>query len=298
MRFTARLLASLLTCSLLGVALPLAAQAPAASASEATRDATARSFFEEGVAFAEHSDWEKAEDRFRRAYALRSSPIIGYNLATALQERRKLIEASELLRKLSQEPGLDPELARSVTTLAGEITPRIGRLTVQVEGQQVGDVVALDGATLLDVQIGVGLPVDPGTHHVVLARAGKELDARDVELGDGATSDVTLQAASPVLPAQVAASAGEVSARSPSADNIAAPSGATKPDAAPRDSDGRNAGHNLTGTGWFWTGVGAVAGASVIVIALVASSGGTTSATAKNGYHGDFNPPTLGVTVR
>ncbi|HEX2677073.1 MAG TPA: hypothetical protein VHM19_10550 [Polyangiales bacterium] len=268
-----------------------ASASPLAAQSDPVRDASARALFEEGVSFAEKSQWEQAEDRFRRAYALRTSPIIGYNLASSLSERGKLIEASELLRKLAQDPGLDPELARSVETLSKDLGPRLARLTVHVEGTQPGDAVRCDAEPLVDAQLGVGIPMDPGWHRVVLARAGRELDAQDVQLTEGGTAELTLHAEKAVLPEHVAAAAAAPAAPQPSAAAQPGPTAATQSEA--HASKG--------GSGWWLLAAGgavAVATAVVIVIVASSSSSGTSAAKAKDGYQGDFNPPALGVKLK
>ncbi|HMI90773.1 MAG TPA: hypothetical protein VK509_05385, partial [Polyangiales bacterium] len=82
----------LVSCLLTAAALTAA---PARAQSEdASRAASARALFEEGVTFADQGHWDEASDRFRRALALRDSAVIAYNLASALQETGHLVEAS------------------------------------------------------------------------------------------------------------------------------------------------------------------------------------------------------------
>lgn len=269
--------ASVAACCL-GVS-PVAAQ----SAADASRDASARALFQDGVQLAEQSQWEGAEDRFRRALALHSSPVIAYNLANALSERGKLIEASELLLKLQHDEKLDPGLMQTVSTLQSELAPRIGRLTVNVHGAVSGDTVKLDDVAMLDAQLGVALPADPGTHRLSLERAGKSLDTQSVEVAVGGSAEVTLQPLVAPTPSQVAAASPVASA---------APSDAT---ASGAHADSRP----VTKTWWFWTGVGVVGVAAVVLVAVLAggsssgSSGGTQAA-----YQGNFNPSSLQVEVR
>ena len=45
-------------------------------------------------------------EHFRRALALRSSPVIAYNLASALEHLGQLVEASELLRGIASDPAV------------------------------------------------------------------------------------------------------------------------------------------------------------------------------------------------
>ena len=71
-------------------ASPLSASA---QQNEAERTALARTLFGEGVAFVDQQNWDEAVVRFRRAYALRPSPVVGFNLASALAEQGHPVEA-------------------------------------------------------------------------------------------------------------------------------------------------------------------------------------------------------------
>ena len=113
--------------------------ATAEPGADPARDASARELFEQGVALAERGDWVAAEDRFRRALSLRNSSVIAYNLASALCEQGKLVEASELLHRvladdkivvtqtdkgvISQPSALNEEILGSIEKLTAEFWP-------------------------------------------------------------------------------------------------------------------------------------------------------------------------------
>jgi hypothetical protein len=247
------------------------------AASDASRDASARALFQEGVQLVERSDWENAEDRFRRALALRSSPVIAYNLATVLVTRGKLVEASELLRKIALEPGLDGKLRQSVSTLQADVIPQLARVRVRVELGQTGDVVRIDTTRLHEAQLGVDIPFDPGPHRISLERSGQILDEQTIELSAAETTDVTLRVSAIVpAPAEVAAAA------TPRRD--AAPAAATR-----ADSDSA-----LAGQWWFWTGIGVAATAVVVAVVVASSSSDSAPAAA---FQGDFAPRSIPVEV-
>jgi len=247
------------------------------TASDASRDASARALFQEGVQLVERSDWENAEDRFRRALALRSSPVIAYNLATVLVTRGKLVEASELLRKIALEPGLDGKLRQSVSTLQADVMPQLARVRVRVEQGQVGDVVRIDTTRLHEAQLGVDIPFDPGSHRIRLERSGQALDEQTIELSAAKTTDVTLRANAIVpAPAEVAAAA--------------TPRRAAAPAAATRADDDSA----LAGQWWFWTGIGVAATAVVVAVVVASSSSDPEPAAA---FQGDFAPRSIPVEV-
>lgn len=264
--------ASLGACLLLlaGPVLPVAAQDDGAA-----RPASARVLFEEGVAFADKNQWQDASDRFQRALALRPSPVIMYNLASALEQLGRLVEASELLRRIPGDEQADDELRAAAQISLSEIAPRIARITLHAEGMQSGDRIAIDKSELLDAQLDVAVPIDPGPH-VLSARRGKEtLATKDVVLAEGQALEVTLQLVRAPSPREVAA---------------AAPS---TQDPTDRTQAGDEA---LTGQVWFWASVGAVAVGVVVAVLLASASGGGSDA-AREPVAGDFDPPVVGVRV-
>lgn len=249
----ARLCGFFLIC-LAWASFPVATRAQ--DSSDAARAASARELFEQGVKLGEQGDWTGAEDRFRRALTLRMSSVIAYNLACALSEQGKLIEASETLQRILVDDKTEQGLRQAATQLHAAIAPKIARVTVLVQGQQNEDSVLLDGRALLAAQLNVEIPIDPGSHQLQLERAGKIIDFRMFSLDEGARQEVQIEA-----PAAFAApSVAETSEKAP--DSSVAPAVTPATQARPA----------LWSRWWFWTGVVAVVGAGTLV-GLAASSG-------------------------
>jgi hypothetical protein len=240
-----------------------------------TRAASARAMFEEGVKFADNGAWTDAADRFRRALALRDSQVIRFNLASALVELGKLVEASELLRQVERDESVDGKLRDDARQRLEQTVARIGKLTVHVEGSAAGATILLDERTLAPEQLGVALPTDPGNHHVSAQRDGSELDARDVVLAEGAEQTVSLQLA------------GAVATPEEAARTVAL---------APADTQQRDSASDKKHK-WLWWGVagGAVVVAAAVVISVLATSGSGSGT--KKSYQGDFDPPSIPVQV-
>jgi tetratricopeptide (TPR) repeat protein len=252
------------------------AQAPApAPAEDATRAASARALFEEGVALADQGHWQEAADRFRRALALHDSAVIAYNLASALQETGQLVEASELLRRVSNDASADAELHTSASNALADVERRIGKLTLHVQGQQAGDQIRLDEREVVAAELDVALPIDPGAH-VVRVRRGEQVVAEQaLTVADGQAQDVSVQVAAPVAtPREVAVTV------------------APKPEEHARSAPDRAT--PLTGRWWFWAGLGTAAVGIGVAVALVASGGGSDNPKATAG---DFEPGVVGVEV-
>lgn len=263
----------LVSCVLVAACLqtPLAA----AQTEDASRAASARALFEEGVALADQGHWEEASDRFRRALALRDSAVIAYNLASALQETGRLIEASELLRRVRADAAADAELRASASSALAALEPRIAKLSVQVRDRQSADHVRLDARELLPAELDVALPIDPGAHTLRVERAGQTVAERALTIAEGESQTVVLEIAPPVpTPREVAVAAPPVQA-APAHTSHAEPP--------------------LTGRWYFWAGVGAAAvGVGVLVAVLASAGGGELSEPAA----GDFEPGVVGVRVR
>jgi hypothetical protein len=272
---TALLALALCSCCswLAAVAVPSVAHA---QTDDAARAASARALFQEGLEFADKNRWHEATDRFQRALALRDSPVIAYNLASAYQHLGELIKASELLRTIIADPTSEPELRASAETTLVSITPRIARVTVHANGRQQGDRVSVDDRELVDAQLDVPVPIDPGTHVISAVRGEQTLDSQTIELAESNSLEVSLQIARVPEPREVAASTPLVTASESAR------------------TDDTQSQSNLTTKWWFWAGIGAVATA-VIITAVVASSG-SDSATPKT--QGAFDPPVLRVNVK
>jgi hypothetical protein len=244
----------------------------AQSSDEAARAASARALFQEGVQFAELGSWARAEDTFRRALSLRVSPVLSYNLASALAEQGKLVEAFDVLSRTSFE-GVGADLQTAASSLRGKLSRRIGRVTVSVIGMQPEDRVLFDGRSLFSAQLGRAVAIDPGKHDVWLERAGQTLSQKSFVLGDGEQRVVELNGV-----ALAVTDAAE--SRSP----IQPVGSDTEDQASPA----------ITSRWWFWTGAALLVVAGVGV-GVAASSGG--SARSEQPFRGNIPPGSVTLAV-
>lgn len=172
----------------LGIASPARAQLDSARAS-----AAARAIFSEGVACAERAEWPCAIEHFERAYGLRPSPVISYNLGMALLQVGRLVEGTEMLGRVSRDEEASAELRSDALRAAEGARPRIGRLTVRVTGALSAVSLTLDGHALPRELLGAASPADPGTHVVIALRDGLEIARAETTLSDGGTGEVVLE---------------------------------------------------------------------------------------------------------
>lgn len=221
------------------VAANAGGRALAQAGDDAERTAAARALFEQGMRAVDARDWETAADRLRRSLELRPSPVVGYNLALALAELGRLVEASEHLRAVQRDSPQGSDAHRLATQRLAEVLPRLGRLRIDVTGARRGVEVRLDGSPVPDAVIGVPQPADPGSHRVSLHRDADEIGASDVTVVAGELATVSL---------------------------YAPPGVALWPEDVPRPGTQPAAG-GVEGEWWLWTLIGA--GAVVIGVAIV-----------------------------
>lgn len=187
-----------------------------AQESASVRDtAAARALFREGVACTDRRDWDCAADRFGRAYRVRPSPVLAYNLGHALIELGRLVEGVEILQQMLREDS-GPDAVRADARRALEAAaPRIGRLTVHATGPTRGVQLSIDGHELASSLLGAAAPVDPGERLVEARRDGEVVASVRVRVPEGGAQTVEL--ALPELPPDEASEDPVVATLAPSA---------------------------------------------------------------------------------
>ena len=230
--------------------LGLLAIAPSvrAQSRQVSLDASARAFFNQGVELADEGKTEEAADRFRRAMAIRYSPVIAFNLASMLESQGQLVEACELLYRVENDSDADQVLRASAQRMRGEIEPRIAHLTVTVDASVTDGAVMLDDVKLIPAQLGAPIPIDPTSHQVQLLRSDAVVERHAFELAPAAEEFVHLGAPIVLTPQQVAAATQ------------------LTPPPVEKDSSRETQG-GLLQSPWLWAGVG------VVVVGVVVLSG-------------------------
>lgn len=242
------------------VAVAWLASAPAARAQaqpqgSSPRDAAAaRALFMEGVGCADRQDWVCAADRFERAYALRSSPVLAYNLGHAMVQLGRLVEGAEMLLRATRDETASSQVRADAQRMVAELTPRIGRLTLRLAGPREGVTIRIGQTEIPEALHGTAAPIDPGEHTISAIRGGETVASTTVQVADGASveAELTIPEAPVVALAEPGPDEGE---RGAAEDAAAAAIGATT---TPSGSDEG-----------LWIGLGVGAGAVVIGVAVV-----------------------------
>jgi hypothetical protein len=145
----------------------------------AAETAAARSLAIDGLKLAKAGQCEEAIDKLERAEKLHHSPIVMARLGECYITQGKLVQGSELLRKVLREPApteTSPALEQArerAQTLIRETKPKIAALTLTVNGAKDAAIsVTVDGDAVPSTVLGVELPVDPGEHAIEATAPG------------------------------------------------------------------------------------------------------------------------------
>jgi len=252
----------------IGIALSLVASVFGIDVAVAqTREvALARQLFDEGVGLVDQGEWEQAADRFQRSLDLRPSPIVAYNLGSALVELGRLVEASEAYRITILDETSSEQVSRAARTALQEMEPRIGRLTLELTGDTEGVEVFIDDRPLPPQAIGVAAPIDPGTRRIHATRSGVDVAEIEIEIANGAREEASLDI--PERPAD-------------EPDPILSTGAATEPVADEEEGGG------VLSSPWFWIVTGAVVAGAVVVVLLLTLGGGDSG----DPVAGNLSPP-------
>jgi hypothetical protein len=245
-------------CLALAVAALSAPGVAEAQRTNRQQTAAARSLFERGLQHFDAHEFPAAAEAFQRSYDLRPSPVVGYNLASALRELGRLVDATEVLRAVVHAEDAPPPVAAAAQAMLDELEPRLGRLVIRVDGPVDSVELRIDERVLSSAVVGVLVPADPGRHRIVASRDGETIAEATVSITEGRPSETTLVV--PPLPEPAVPDARE----------------------AARMSEGRMRGpldqgeddrddHALRRNPWLWTGVGIVVVGGVLAAVLLAT---------------------------
>lgn len=243
-----------------------------AEEASATETAAARAVAVEGLKLAQAGNCAGAVPKLERAEKLYHSPVVASRLGECYVSLGRLVEGTEVLRKVLREPvsgdktpALTKALERAQQALDAA-APHIAALTIKVPA--VSDMnVHIDGQSVPSALIDTEVPIDPGDHVVEVAAPGFTSATSRVHVGDGEKKSVTLTLArdpnAAVAPAP--STTTEPNRESASVTSEAAPKPAPEPRAVPPEP--RAAAHKSSHTAAYvsWgIGVAGVAAGSVL----------------------------------
>jgi hypothetical protein len=217
---------------------------------------TARELYAEGKTLREKGDFTGAVAKFRQAFQLAATPILGLEICRTEEKLAHLVEAREACLSAVRLPTKANEsdntkAARAeAATLADAIKARIPAIVITLQGVPAGveATVTIDGEAVPATTLGAPRKVDPGTHHVVAKVGSGPESSTDVTVKEGETKPASLTVTVPE---------GTAATTTTATTATATPTGPTNVTGTPPTTPT----HHPT---WTWIGFG-VAGAGVVV---------------------------------
>ncbi len=243
------------------------ARAEDASAAET---AAARSLAVDGLKLAQANNCAEALPKLERAEKLYHSAVVASRLGECYVNVGRLVEGTEILRKVLREPppadatpALTKALERAQRVL-DTAKPRIAGLTVKIAAVQ--DMrVKIDGNVVPSALVDTEVPTDPGEHTIEVTAPGFLKAATHIGVAEGEKKSVTLtlsrdpNAVVAPAPAEAAATSGGAAAPTTRAGDPA-PVAPADPGTAPKPEPNRTAAYVSLGLGGAAVAAGAVLG--------------------------------------
>jgi hypothetical protein len=180
--------------------LTLAVARAQSDENDAANTAAARALAIEGVKLAEAGRCDTAIDKLERAETLHHSPIVLGQLGECYVVQHRLVEGTELLRKLLRDPlPADPSPALRKAYARAQLRldaakSRIATLTITVRGTgETEPAVVIDAQPLPTALLGAGRPIDPGEHAIEARAPGFLAKALHVIIAPGEKREVLVE---------------------------------------------------------------------------------------------------------
>lgn len=179
-------------------AVPVLRSAPAlADDATATETAAARALAVDGLKLAQSGNCTDAVPKLERAEKLYHSPVVASRLGECYVSLGRLVEGTEILRKVLREPqpaeptpALAKALERAQHTLDAA-KPRIAGLTVKVAAVQ-DMTVKIDGNVVPPALVDTEIPTDPGEHAIEVTAPGFLRSSTRVSVNEAEKKSVTV----------------------------------------------------------------------------------------------------------
>lgn len=180
-------------------AATLAWTAPALAQVGDAERAAARDLFKQGDELQRAGKFAEALDKFERAQQIFSAPTNMLRIAECEAALGRLVESAESYRAVVRTPlpaGSPPPFQAAVDQARGElaqVAPRVPKVVVQVQPAGLSsEQLQIDGQNVPAALVGEPIPLDPGTHKVIVFAPGyasteqsitlKERDSKSVQV--------------------------------------------------------------------------------------------------------------------
>jgi len=163
----------------------------------AAETAAARSLAVEGLKLAQAGDCTAALPKLERAEKLYHATVVASRLGECYVNVGRLVEGTEILRKLLREPqpaDATPALSKALDRAQRALDaakPRIAGLTVKVAAVQDMSV-KLDGVVVPSALVDTEIPTDPGEHSIEVSAPGFLKSSTHIKVAEAEKKSVTL----------------------------------------------------------------------------------------------------------
>ena len=162
--------------------LSLSSTALAAEPVDPATRAAARKIATDGVTALQQGNAELASQKLEKAFELLPAPSIALWSARALVKRGLLVEASERYLQAGRLPpaegneqAVQAQAQKDAAKELAELTPRIPKLVIALEGAQPSEVsLSLDGKSLPSALVGEEQLANPGAHQLSGTRGAEQ----------------------------------------------------------------------------------------------------------------------------
>ena len=171
------------------------------AASSAQPRAAAEALFTQGREAMQRGDYDTACKQFRESD--RIDPAVGtkFNIAECEQERGRLATAWELFRAVAGQLGPDDERLPIATARADALERRVPKLTIRLAPGAPGDTTVRAGKLELGpASFGIPLPLDPGTHLLVVTAPAHGARSFTVQLAETQARSIVVEPGKRVAP--------------------------------------------------------------------------------------------------
>jgi hypothetical protein len=240
----------------------------------AAETAAARALAVDGLRLAQANNCSEAVPKLERAEKLYHSPVVASRLGECYVSVGRLVEGTEVLRKVLREPqpsepapALVKALERAQKVLDAA-KPRIAGLTIKVAAVQDMSV-KVDGTLVAGALIDTEIPIDPGEHAVEVTAPGFLRAASRLSVAEGEKKSVTLTMsrdpnAAVVAPPTTDRKPGTETARAPDSSLAQHPAPPSAPPSAPARAPNRTGAYVALGVGAAGVAAGSVLGLMTI----------------------------------
>ena len=180
---------------------------PATAQTDPSTRAAARNIATAGVQALEQGDVELATQKLTKAFELLPVPSIALWLGRALAKKGQLVEAAEHFIQAGRlsvsqggEQAVQEQAQRDAAKELNDLTPRIPKLVITLEGAKPGEVtLSVDGKALSTALLGEEQPINPGAHAVRGTR-GAEVVEQSVTVVEGQKQPLVLRFRTSAVP--------------------------------------------------------------------------------------------------